>query len=169
MEQQRTIPMIVPRALEQVIRDVVPVRQYWKHHPFVPVHDPSQHDPQTAPLPPLFDTTSQSGNLRYWVTSKESVWAGQHPMLDELNQLLWCLRGWFSYAFVHEGLSGQEQRDVSRATDSDECLFWMIKCFRRRFGPYPWIPDANDNVHQKRGLSTSKEIALLRNFVASIL
>lgn len=96
-EKQITIPMVVPAELEAHIYDSILPQMNLDYQPLIPVHDPSKHDPQNARLPSLPVSDHDSGNLRYWIVSNESMWAGQHA-LDDLSRALWCLDTWFRYA-----------------------------------------------------------------------
>jgi len=96
-EKQITIPMVVPAEFEAHIYDTILPQTNLDYRPLIPVHDPSKHDPPNARLPSLPISGHDSGNLRYWIVSNESMWAGRHA-LDDLSQALWCLDNWFKYA-----------------------------------------------------------------------
>ena len=53
----------------------------------IPLCNPSAHDPgaEIPPtLPQLRDNGTEEGNLRYWVITNRSMWAGQDRMIDEI-------------------------------------------------------------------------------------
>lgn len=93
-EKQITIPMVVPADLETHICASVLPHMSLDYQPLIPVHDPSKHDPQIARLPSLPISGHDMGNLRYWIVSNKSMWAGQ-PALDDLSRVLRCLDNWF--------------------------------------------------------------------------
>jgi len=127
--KQITVPVIIPTGLEDYLTNVLP-QEYsslsW-HTPrfrcLIPVHDPSKHDPQTTPIPSLRDTAGESGNLRFWTITNESMWAGQHPALDETADVLWPLFLWLNQrATPNKGPLG---------TDQSDCVWHLARYFRR--------------------------------------
>ena len=84
-------------TLEQEYPDLPSHTRAFK--PLIPVHDPAKYDASASPLPSLHDDGSETGNLRYWVISNESMWAGQHRALDEMAETLWSLH------HLHPGLA----------------------------------------------------------------
>ena len=81
-------------------------------HPiFIPVYNPQYHSPTTAnatvsALPPLLDSNSpEEENLRFWITSHTSMWAGQNPMADEVRGIVECLVNRMDYAYREDNRS----------------------------------------------------------------
>ena len=153
--------MVVPAELETYVYESILHRPDLSHRPLIPVHDPSKHDPQTARLPSLPDSCHRSGNPRYWVISNESMWAGQHHVLDEVSQILWCLFDWFRFAASCRDLG----INIPDSTETHECLFWIVQCLRRRLGPHPYISDTGDHVRRRQGLPPLKEALQFCAFV----
>ena len=97
-EKQITIPLIVPYGLEDfLIRKLredypdLPVTSI----PLIPLHDATNYDATASILPSLRDSMTEEGNLRYWVITNTSMWAGQHRVLDEMTEILWSLHSLF--------------------------------------------------------------------------
>ena len=87
-----SIPLTIPKELEDYIHDeflpsIPNLPPRYTHRPTVTIiHDVLlQND--SAVLPSLHDTDAETGNLRYWVIDDNSIWAGQHPIVDELFAL----------------------------------------------------------------------------------
>ena len=94
------LPLVIPMALQTCIEET---RYRYDEFPdstlsnvLVPVHDPSRYRPTTVRIPSLQDTWDESGNLRYWLISNETMWSGQHRALDEIKELLLMLFSWFA-------------------------------------------------------------------------
>ena len=137
MEKQITAPLAIPYDLELHIRDLV------SHHihpacpnptHLVPVHDPTRHDAANALLPSLNSTaTDESGNLRYVVITNESMWAGQHRVLDEISEVYWILFHWLNKSVLLNDRTG---------TQSTECVFHVADALRGRVLPEFIIDDS---------------------------
>jgi len=120
-EKQITIPVIVPCDLEDLL--LTGLQQHYPDLPvsatqfpsLIPVHDPSTYNPSSTQIPSLLDTTGEKGNLRYWVITNESMWAGQHPALDAAWQVLEGLVSSFQCVF---------NTDMDGPVDTDSVLFW---------------------------------------------
>ena len=92
MEKPLSIPLTIPRELEDYIHNEflpsVPnlPRSYTRKPVLTIIHDALlQND--SAVLPSLRDTETETGNPRYWIIDNRNIWAGQHPMVDELFEL----------------------------------------------------------------------------------
>ena len=124
------------------------------------IDDSTKHDPTTAQLPSMSPTTNESGDLKYWVISNESMWTGQDNLQKALFEVLSCLAAWFIDA-LREG-SGEHR------TDSSECLLWTIKHLRRKLTFLPVIAlSSNDIDRRSQSLPPLKEALLFRAFVDS--
>lgn len=148
----------MPWALEDYLLSTLPQQygdipsHFTDFKPLVPVHDPSKYDSSTAILPSLQDTTSESGNLRYWVITNESMWAQQDRVLDETAELMWSLFHWFNQ------VGG---RDATRTrTDIPACKWHLVRSFRRRI----LLPEVSEHsaVAMKSGLPSFQETLLFR-------
>ncbi|KAI4166976.1 MAG: hypothetical protein LQ343_007581 [Gyalolechia ehrenbergii] len=126
--KQLTMPLLIPMDLETHITNELAhgyddLPENALSQVLIPAHDPSKHDPATATMPSLHDTVNESGNLRYWLISKKSMWAGQHRVLDEVSELLAALFDWFK-----SGKYG----NVTYATDDPHCTWHLAEILRRR-------------------------------------
>ena len=100
-EKQITIPLLITQRLEDFL-----LRKVWEDYPdlpaaskpLIPLHDATKYDAATSNLPSLRDTTTEKGNLRYWVITNTSMWAGQHRVLDEMTEILWDLQSFYQAA-----------------------------------------------------------------------
>lgn len=107
------MPFIIPLDLEHYILHDIPQQHSDLHHLgmkfplIIPVHDPTKYteytdlllqENQHDPIPSLADKADERGNLRYRIISRDNVWAGQHPVLDEIAILLRFLCQWFGQA-----------------------------------------------------------------------
>lgn len=162
-EKQIAIPVMVPWALEDYLLSTLPQQygdipsHFTSFRPLIPVHDPLIYDPSTAILPSLQDTTSESGNLRYWVITNESMWAQQHPIIDETAELMWSLFHWFNQV----GGDGAMQM----RTDQSMCKWHLARSFRRRIV----LPGVSNHsaVTMKSGLPSLRETLLFRPWAFS--
>lgn len=107
------MPFIIPLDLEYYILHDIP-QQYndlphlsMKFPLIIPVHDPTKYtqytdlllqENQHDPIPSLAEKADERGNLRYRIISQDNIWAGQHPVLDEIAILLRFLCQWFNQA-----------------------------------------------------------------------
>ena len=155
-EKQITIPVIVPWALEDYLLTTLPQQygdiplHFTGFRPLIPVHDASRYDASTSVIPSLQDTASESGNLRYWVITNESMWAQQHRVIDEMAELMWSLFHWFNQ------ISGATRF----GTDNSECKWYLARSYRRRIV----LPDvsARSSFTMKTGLPSLRETLLFR-------
>lgn len=156
-EKQITIPVIMPWALEDYLLSKIPQQysdlpsHFTTFKPLIPLHDASKYDPSTAILPSLQDTASESGNLRYWVITNESMWAQQHRVVDETAELLWSLFYWFS----------RDAEDSRFRADSPDCKWHLARSFHRRI-VLPDVSDHSPPVNLKSGLPSLRETLLFR-------
>lgn len=124
MDKQITLPLIVPSVLESFLLNEIPRLCPDLHSPFlIPVHDPAKYAPPMVPNPVLAhltEQTSEAGNLRYWVITNESMWKGQHPIMEEVFTILWSLFRLF-------------QKSHHRATcEGAEATWHLARSLRRR-------------------------------------
>ena len=132
--------------------------------PLIPIHDPTIHDPTRSTLPPLHDTVNESGNLRYWVITNDSMWAGQHRAMDEAAEVLWSLFHWLNqetHKEMHAFTNGP-------GTDTEQCVWYLARFFRRRI-VLPELPSdtvSQANTLNRRGdLPTLREALLFRRWI----
>ncbi|KAL8867203.1 MAG: hypothetical protein Q9174_005813, partial [Haloplaca sp. 1 TL-2023] len=160
MAKQITIPMIIPWDLEMGITNMLKTRYPDIPHEaidslLIPVHDAAKYDPQLATVPPLVETAAECGNLRYWLISNNSMWAGQHRALDEVAEILTAVFNWFK--LYDKDYTFPRQHFYQPGTDNEQCLYHIAKDFRRRLV----LPDASQEV--KRGqLLSERETKLFR-------
>lgn len=145
-EKQITIPLMIPWDLENYILTKLPQdfpdlpADVTERKLLIPVHDASKHDHATALLPSLQDVASEKGNLRYWVISNTSMWAGQHHVLDEITEILYSMFHWFNQAawifnFRGPRLLGPWEflRDPEPlGTNTVDCIWHVARLCRRR-------------------------------------
>ncbi|MCJ1383844.1 hypothetical protein MMC17_006958 [Xylographa soralifera] len=154
MEKQITIPLMVPYDLENFLLNVLPNLAAGfpiETRFLIPVHDPNAHPFRlTAPgvLPRLYDTASEDGNLRYWVVTNKSMWAGQNRIEDEVFETLWPLFNWFCDSY-RGGV-------VRNCTDPD--VVWKMAESIRRRAVQPKVPQNNgaDSIRSTRAIASSK-------------
>lgn len=104
------MPLIIPLDLEHYILHDIPQQHSdlphlsMKFPLIIPVHDPTKYpeytdlllqENQHDPIPSLVEKADERGNLRYRIISRDNIWAGQHPVLDEIAILLRFLGQWF--------------------------------------------------------------------------
>ena len=132
-EKQITIPINIPSGLENYLLTTLPhlyddiPSHFTDFKPIIPVHDPAKYSPSSAAIPSLRDTAAESGNLRYWVITNESMWASQHRVLDEFAELMWSFFYWFNHAINSAPNSGVNTLE----NNSLSCLR-LARSFRRR-------------------------------------
>lgn len=156
----------MPWALEDYLLSTLPQRyggipsHFTDFEPLIPVHDPSKYDPSTAILPSLQDTVSESGNLRYWVITNESMWAQQHRVLDETAELMWSLFHWFDQVAAADSVVGGPVGTTLIRTNTSACKWHLARSFRRRF----ILPEVSDPrpVDTKPRLPSLRETLLFR-------
>lgn len=155
MAKQITMPIMIPIELEDSLshdlaqRPGIPT-QRGAQSLLIPVHDSSNHDPFGA-LPNLHDSVSAS-NLRFWVITNESMWAGQHRAVDEASEVLWALFYWFTDSVREFGQEGTH----------DDCLWNLARAFRRRI-VLPEVPPGDGNKSTRCELSV-REALLFRDW-----
>ena len=156
MEKQIAAPIVIPYDLEQHIGDLL---SRYTNSTFadptqvIPVHDPTRHDAASALLPSLNSTAiDESGNLRYLVITNESMWAGQHRVLDEVSEILWTLFHWLTKS-VSFGLPV--------GTESRECLFHVVNAFRNRVLPEFVMGGADANGEESKNVATKSGLPVL--------
>ncbi|KAL6719081.1 hypothetical protein ACLMJK_003316 [Lecanora helva] len=162
-EKQITIPLNVPFGLENYLISALPQEHtdlpshFTETRPLIPVHNPNSYGPRNGSLPSLRETASESGNLRYWVITNESMWASQHRALDEFAELMWSLFHWFNQATQSSPDPG-----VSVLDDTSVACWRLARSFRRRL-VLPEVP-ANQvsPVTMKSGLPSLREALLFR-------
>ncbi|KAI9705586.1 MAG: hypothetical protein M1836_006342 [Candelina mexicana] len=125
MEKQITLPVLIPLDLEHTIH------QYMNsaltdagimndsYRALIPVHTAGAG---TTILPDLEDTTGPHGNVRYWVISNETMWAGIDHRIDAVFEILGTL--------FHHKFGTNRQIDTS----TDE-LRYLARDLRRRLPP----------------------------------
>ena len=132
--KQITIPIIIPATLQTYIANRLhsangDVPTDLLSSLLIPAHDHAKYDPTVRGIPNLHDTVGEDGNIRYWVISNESIWAGQHRVLDEVYELLWALFYWFLRGFMEDT---DQPLFTTLSTDNPDCVWHLAKAFRRR-------------------------------------
>ena len=161
---------MLPYELENFILNDIPnqhadlPQHYTAFRPLIAVHDPTTHDPTASTLPPLHDTANESGNLRYWVITNESMWAGQHRAIDEIAEVLWAFFHWLN----QETRKGVEAFTDGEGTDVNHCVWHLARSFRRRI-VLPEVPSdeflQTSTLTRRVGLPTPRESLLFRPWV----
>ena len=152
---------MVPWALEDYLFSKLPQQygdlssHFTNFKPLIPVHDASRYNPATTSLPSLQDTASESGNLRYWVITNETMWGQQHRALDEIAELMWTLFRWFSY--------NAETSEIE--TDRPGCKWHLARSFRNREVLHE-MPD-HINIRVKFDILSLREALLFRQWAFS--
>ncbi|KAL9126622.1 MAG: hypothetical protein Q9217_004360 [Psora testacea] len=163
-KKQITVPVIIPSDLEQYILHTLPEQypdlpSHFTETPcLIPLHDPTTHDAATSPIPSLHDTGNESGNLRYWVITNQSMWAGQHRVLDEVAELLWTLFHWL----MQQTLSSQPGAPIN--TSNIGCVYYVARTFRRRIV----LPEISEHEELGPGLPSKREATLFRPWALQI-
>ena len=160
-EKQITIPVNISFGLENYLLAGLPQdfddlpSCYTDFVPLIPVHDPSKYDQNTASLPSLRDTAAETGNLRYWVITNETMWASQHRALDEFAELVWALFHWFAQA-----VSSASQAPVSLLHDSSAACWQLARSSRRRIV----LPEIACSGVESNGQVSLREALLFRSW-----
>ena len=160
-EKQITIPVNIPFGLENYLLAGLPQdfddlpSMFTDFPPLIPIHDPSKYDPNTASLPSLRDAAAETGNLRYWVITNETMWASQHRALDEFAELMWAL----FHSFAH-AMSAASQTPLSILHDNSAACWHLARSFRRRI-VLPELPCFHVESHALRPGQASLREALL--------
>lgn len=157
LEKQITIPLIIPWDLENYILTQLPQdfpdlpTYVTERKALIPVHDTSKYNPVTAILPSLQDVASEKGNIRYWVITNTSMWAGQHRALDEIAEILWSLFHWFNQVGVlygnQMGVLFGNQHPSHIGTEVKDCIWHIARACRRRMA-LPGIPSDDGYDHR---------------------
>jgi hypothetical protein len=162
-EKQITIPVNIPSGLEIYLLSTIQQEfndipsHFFDARPLIPIHDSTRYDASSATLPSLRDTAAESGNLRYWVITNESMWACQHRVMDEFAELMWTMFHWFNQAISASSMHGN-----STLGDTSTCCWQLARSFRRRI-VLPEVPDkAISSAPTKPGLPSLRETLLFR-------
>ena len=124
----------------------------------VPVHDRERYNPTTARIASLQDTSDESGNIRYWRITNDSMWAGQHRVLDEVAELLLILFTWTTRDLPLPPYADPARRDFR--TDDPQCIWYIADFFRRRL----ILPKTSETQQGNHSLS-DREARLFRAWV----
>lgn len=161
--KQITMPLIIPMTLQAYITDELGYQ--YDDLPddalsllLIPAHDPSKYDPATATLPSLRDTVNESGNIRYWLITNRSMWAGRHRLLDEVAELLLALFTWLA----RTGVVLHRNEPTNLGTDNPECLWHLAQIFRRRLV----LPETSNTLERGQVLP-EREARLFRAWALS--
>lgn len=167
-EKQITIPVNIPFGLESFLLSTIPQEyddippHFFDTKPLIPVHDSTKYDASSATLPSLRDTAAETGNLRYWVITNESMWPCQHRVLDEFAELMWTMFHWLNQAMSPSSTAGN-----STLGDTSACCWQLARSFRRRI-VLPEVPDKGVGcVPIQRGLPSLRETLLFRPWALS--
>lgn len=150
------LPLVIPMALETFLGDLnchcKELQENALSEILKPVHDPSRYTPKSARLPSPQDTWDESGNLRFWLISNKTMWAGQRRALDEVTELLLMLFSWFT--------RNQPFGSWRHNTDDPQCIWYIADFFRRRL----ILPKASRALQKGQNLS-ERESRLFRAWV----
>ena len=126
MRTQLTIPVLIPHDLELSINNALKsagsgLPAHFLSSPMlIPLCDTSAHDPaaQNAPsIPPLRDTGSEEGNLRYFVITNKSMWSGQSVLTDGIFTVARVLFESLGYGTGH-GMDCRQYEMIKRLANS---------------------------------------------------
>lgn len=141
------MPFIIPLDLEDYILHGIPQQHNDLPHPsmayppIIPIHDPTKYtqytdlllqETQHDPIPSIAEKADEGGNLRYRIITQHNMWAGQHPVLDEIAILLRILCQWFDHA---TSFGYFESLPEGFHTDSEAAIFhvaWSYKSLQLR-------------------------------------
>ena len=167
-KKQIALPLTIPWDLENFLLTNIPTQypDFPRHatafEPLIPIYDSAKQDPATVALLSSQETVAESGNLRYWVITNESMWAGQHRALDEIAEVYWVLFHLFNKV-TRTILVGVEDGVVR--TDTEQCIWQLARFFRRRLvlPGFPTDDGAQENqLKMPAGLPTLRESLLFR-------
>ncbi|KAL9584362.1 MAG: hypothetical protein Q9212_002177 [Teloschistes hypoglaucus] len=162
-EKQLTRPLVIPADLQMVIQHELQTQQGGLPDDIVSklliaVHDSSRYDPRTATIPSLPDNGTESGNLRYWVLTNQTMWAvGHERVLHEVAEVLMALSDWFARS---EGKNDADTGLFNPGTDNGHCIWHLAQMFRRRL----ILPEALEEGKRGQRLG-SRERRLFRAWV----
>lgn len=162
-EKQLTRPLVIPADLQMIIHNELRTQQAELPDDIIskfviPVHDSSKYDPRTTTVPSLRDNATESGNLRYWVLTNQTMWAvGHEHALHEVAELLMALSDWFARS---DGKSDPDTGLFNPGTDNGHCIWHLAQMFRRRL----ILPEASEEAKQGQTLG-SRETRLFRAWV----
>ena len=168
------MPFIIPLDLEIYILHDIPQQHNDLPHlcmtypPIIPVHDTTKYtqytdmllqENQYDPIPSIADKADEGGNLRYRIITERNMWAGQHPVLDEIAILLRFLCQWFDHA-TSTRFSVVLPEDFN--TDSERAIFnlaWSYKSLQLRA-----MGKANGELPYSSGRIRTGRLALTREY-----
>ncbi|KAL8777369.1 MAG: hypothetical protein Q9194_002596 [Teloschistes cf. exilis] len=162
-EKQLTRPLVIPADLQMIIQNELRTQKAGLPDDVVskyviPVHDSSKYDPRTATVPSLPDNATESGNLRYWLLTSQTMWAvGHERALHEVAELLMALSDWFARS---DGKSDPDTGLFNPGTDNGHCIWHLAQMFRRRLV----LPEASEETKRGQTLG-SRETRLFRAWV----
>ncbi|KAL9609564.1 MAG: hypothetical protein Q9167_005674 [Letrouitia subvulpina] len=166
--KQLTLPLVIPADLQDFITQEITSRYpelgSLARGLLIPIHNPNGYRPLGLPaLPPLVDNNTESGNLRYWLITKESMWAGQHYALGEAAKLLSVLFQWFFLLGDNENFSHDRNGVLNRGTDNPNCIWYVADELRQQL----ILPNLETSAPTTRRLGIPlKEALLFRSWVA---
>ncbi len=91
ISQRNTLPLLIPHELETHIEGLLgdPSKSLLR-----PVYNKDAHGANAvrpAVINALPDTTSEEGNLRYFINSRRRMWQGRDAVVDSISDVLWEL------------------------------------------------------------------------------
>jgi len=108
MKNEIVIPLMIPLDVETHIKNLLESEPNLPSHfkideLLTPITNPSYgNDGRAFTLPPLLDTTSETGNFRYWNITNSSMWAGQNRAIDEILYVYFLTPTISDYSLVKE-------------------------------------------------------------------
>lgn len=163
-EKQITIPINIPWNLENYLLSILPgdfddvPPHFLRFKPMIPVHNPRRYDLSTATLPSLQDTVTETGNLRYWVVTNESMWACQHRVMDEFAELMWTLFHGFNIIMTLSSQTPSEDLE-----DTKTCCWRLARSFKCRI-ILPNLADDTAADRMRIGLPSLRETLLFKSW-----
>ncbi|KAL9046234.1 MAG: hypothetical protein Q9214_000881 [Letrouitia sp. 1 TL-2023] len=164
--KQLTLPLVIPADLQdritQEISSRYPEVESLVRSLLIPIHDPATYRPLGIPaLPPLVDNDTESGNLRYWLITSESMWSGQHYALDEATELLSILFQWFF--LLDDNEDDRRDKNGIEGTDNACCIRYIADELRQLL----ILPNLETSAPTARRLGIPlKDALLFRSWVA---
>lgn len=142
------------RSLLHQMADVPPRVKELSNH-LVPVQDHASSHILAKDLPHLVDSadSAHSFNLRFWRIDESNMWAGQHPILDEVFEILWSCFKLFR----------------SRIADHGSAMLHLRRVYDKR-NALPNVPDRHEG-HMARLLSklpSHRESLLFQSWVLPV-
>ena len=158
-----TLPIPISKALETVIRDQqVSAGAGHAADSFIPVHNWEYNTPtadHVPMLPPLRDDDDpEVENLRYWEITRETMWAGQNAVADEVAEILRCMTSCMEIATTEGDLA---------LCDRDAMLVAVLRHMRQRMRLPKLASEHLGPIYH--GRLDKREEALVQKWAAAVM